>query len=349
MATKIFLDSFHLSTLESLAVKEGIINKVNTGEKLILSDYYSKKKLFEKSSILQTVTLYDKIEGAGTFLDFHPLRNENLIDEKSNLLTNEMHEFLTPEFQKNNIDEFNYISRLSLDYLRRYRNKVLTFPLNSEKNRFSKADVEKYGNIKINRILNGSELELRDYGIDDTVWYDQITSYIDVMLESFKIGMFFSISKGYYFTDCLISLDKRKVTFQNKVLNDINYIVRTNLTDEILFLPNPKTLKEALKMRESKEIKRFREVLGIWIDTIKSGNAKVEIKIRKDIAKANQELKTLESWRQYKESPINFWINSIGGHLPILGNVLTVVSMLGGIYEKWADKKYSWILALKKE
>ena len=66
---------------------------------------------------------------------------------------------------------------------------------------------------------------------------------------------------------------------------------------------------------------------------------KTEKIIKKDLKKANMEFKRLGKYREYKESKFHFWLNSIGGHIPIFSNILTVVEMGTGFYEKNANKK----------
>ena len=51
-------------------------------------------------------------------------------------------------------------------------------------------------------------------------------------------------------------------------IEDAYYIAETTLRDEILFLPQPESLDDVLRMREAKEIHRFRQVLPEWCDAI---------------------------------------------------------------------------------
>lgn len=70
----------------------------------------------------------------------------------------------------------------------------------------------------------------------------------------------------------------------------------------------------------------------------------MEKTIRKDVQKANRSLKHVERWRQYQSSPINFWLTSIGGHIPILSNVLTAIYTLGTLATDSIEHHNSWVL-----
>ena len=66
--------------------------------------------------------------------------------------------------------------------------------------------------------------------------------------------------------------------------------------------------------------------------------------MRSDIRKANRELTKLDEWRKYELSPFNFWLNAIGGHIPVLSNVLTVVNMCASMYSSKVESKHGWVM-----
>jgi len=169
--------------------------------------------------------------------------------------------------------------------------------------------------------------------------------YLTVLLMVFK-----SIQTDCVFTSAMKFHSSDIVNSKNiktYIAEDVDVIAKTLLKNEIAILPYPKNLNEVMKMREKKEIITFREVMSNWIETLHKGEQYLEPKLRKDIAKANKELKKLENWREYQFSPINFWINSIGGHIPILSNILTGIYTLTGVYEHISNKKYNWVMLLK--
>ena len=92
---------------------------------------------------------------------------------------------------------------------------------------------------------------------------------------------------------------------------------------------------------------RFREVLSAWCDTLSDSDTSAEKLIRKDVIKANKTLKWVTGWKEYVRSPWSFTINSIGGHIPIISNVITVINTIGELSEKYLYKRYNWVMLLK--
>ncbi|CAK8715487.1 hypothetical protein KKHLCK_04590 [Candidatus Electrothrix laxa] len=70
-----------------------------------------------------------------------------------------------------------------------------------------------------------------------------------------------------------------------KLIEDLYYYVKTNLTNEVVYLPAPKNLREVISLRNRPEIISFREVLSEWCHHLENGEFLLEKKIRKDIIK----------------------------------------------------------------
>ncbi len=131
-------------------------------------------------------------------------------------------------------------------------------------------------------------------------------------------------------------------------LEDLACVARAALRDEIRILPNPSSIREVVKLRKSPELHRFREVVSEWILTIQEGRVAAERRVRSDVALANKDLKGLESWAEYKSSPLAFWIYAIGGHIPVFSNVLTLVSTFGErAYSNWLSRRKKWAVLLR--
>ena len=62
---------------------------------------------------------------------------------------------------------------------------------------------------------------------------------------------------------------------------------------------------------------------------------------------ANDMLLMKNSLREYKRSPLNFWLSAIGGHIPLFSNIITIVRTVGGLYSKWSERKNNWILLVQ--
>jgi len=169
---------------------------------------------------------------------------------------------------------------------------------------------------------------------------DQILASLSVLFEQSLINSVQVISR----------FARKHPPVQNtqSTFDDIVCISQAMLRDEIRILPNPSCLKEVVELRQRSEIARFRDVVSEWFDTIQEGRVDIEKKIRRDIATANQDLRRLRSWQEYKESPIAFWINAIGGHIPLFSNLLTFISTFGDrAFSKWVTKKSGWAMLIQ--
>lgn len=117
--------------------------------------------------------------------------------------------------------------------------------------------------------------------------------------------------------------------------------------DEVSVVPNIDSLDNVLRLRDDKRIRNFREVLQVWAAELKTGQVSAEQKIRREIQKANQELKRLKNWRE------------IGGWITYLSLPISVASLLSGIPAGLGltplglatrigadllEKKYKWML-----
>lgn len=172
----------------------------------------------------------------------------------------------------------------------------------------------------------------------------ELGCYLETMIINLHFNLYQSTKNRNIFTSVLavdqnFRRDRRIVSPED----NLYYLAKTNFKDETRFLPNPETLDDVFRLRESKHIQRYREVFGNWIQVATEGNVRLEEKLRKDLAKANKEIKKLNKWREYKESEINFVINAVGGHVPLLSNFLTIINTVAHIYEQRMEQRHCWI------
>lgn len=173
---------------------------------------------------------------------------------------------------------------------------------------------------------------------------------ISPLLYYFLESTFLGLEDTFRISQCngaqIVSRFCRSVPASQSVhehLEELACIAQTMLQDEIRILPNPSSLHDVFELRQRAEIARFRNVVSEWIQTIQEGRVKAEARIRRDIATANRDLRRLRLYKDYKRSPIAFWINAIGGHIPIFSNILTFVSTFGEkALEKWTHKHSGW-------
>ena len=133
-------------------------------------------------------------------------------------------------------------------------------------------------------------------------------------------------------------------------ISDDYWVVVRVLLNEVRYLSAPKTVKEALSLRESREMRRLRSLLRTWAESVHKGDIAVEKKIRNDLGKASKELRRVGTYR------------SIAGMLAFLSLPVSVCEMflrlppsaslflntLGGAFEvnsritKWRNRWFIW-------
>jgi hypothetical protein len=68
--------------------------------------------------------------------------------------------------------------------------------------------------------------------------------------------------------------------------------------EEINVLPKLRTFQDVFRLRDDHRIHEFREALHNWSVEIKNGDPETEMSMRKEIRKANEELKKLGEWQK---------------------------------------------------
>ncbi|MEO0684764.1 MAG: hypothetical protein AAFY76_06860, partial [Cyanobacteria bacterium J06649_11] len=195
--------------------------------------------------------------------------------------------------------------------------------------------------------------DMIDYIMDDgeinkwnTSFFYFLKFYLDLVIDELIESLFFSskddIVSVNSFGDFTNSIDD-----VNSFNEELNYIINIDLIREANIFPCPEDFDDVLRFRESKDIIRFREVTSNWISSLKEGNEKIIFKVQKDLIKANKQLKNLSKWKEYKNSQISFWVNSVGGHIPLLSNFLTLVYTADHFISKKIEDKNNWILINK--
>ena len=353
---KVILDSNYTEQFEILCLREGWISKTKLGHEI---NYKSNGiRIYNKSKLLRFLTLCDTIDLSASKLDFSELKNVGLINKESKpLIPNRV----IDDFFKfeNNQHELESI----LIFLRNGKKVLLNSFIKSQRGKpFKESDIV--------HLINKEQLKRLKINIFESLYDDWVKSiekrnlirfrhgfggfrrhenlflqYLRMFLASFIIGLRFSINNQASFLSPVTFNDKRQYTHSvGKLRDNIQYVVRADLKNEMNILPAPQSINDVLRFREKEEIIRFREVLKQWLNSVHEGNQKLELKMRRDIGKANKELKRISKWKEFDKSQFNFWMNAAGGHIPIMSNVLTVINMIGGLYEKTGQKRNDWVL-----
>jgi len=337
-----YFDAKMWDSLVLLAAKEKIITRIegDTEDNDFVFKETKGKRVANKTEILRLITLFDKVECLDHSYDLSNLISEGLLDDNYSILYQfeKLHPNNTiPKDSKEKM-LLEYIKEQTIEIMIASKKHIITHLRNTyELKHFSKQELLFSFNESMKFYINFEEYHI---DVADPLFEDNL----DWFFRSIFVGIYKSMEENAIYSSSFKFETKSNIIAPKKIIDEVYYTAKTNFTDEIIYLPQPKTLKEALRIRNKKEIVRFREIFSNWTQVVKEGNEKLEIKIRKDIKKANREMNRLESIREFSKSPLNFWINAIGGHIPVLSNILTATSMFAGIYEKHSEKKNSWVL-----
>ena len=363
------LDSFMLQSFEQIGIEEGYIKKsVVMYGSVQKSDYIN----FNKRKILQNLTLFEDINISSSVYDLNNLTDYGLVNLK---FTNSDIPLFLSEVEHNNDEQkqkyklvYDFVFKVlednvnlvrksyllgRVDFFDRLGNflnpvyKYMPFKLIDEK-----VTVKDFKNILIH-FRNYLVMNKLEGYLNREMFFEKERHLIgpyfhiyDLILDFNKIYSNALDTNTTISNTCVdLNLDSNKVPILENTLS----LVKTKFTDEIKYLPYPKSLKEVIDIRNKPELKRFREVLNNWCLAFQEGDLIQEQKIRRDLKTVNRELKILESWKSYQDSEFNFWLTSVGGHIPILSNIITAVYTLGEITKKTLVKKTGWSVFINPE
>lgn len=348
MLKKCFLDTYYCDALALLLQNEG-----KTNEKYLTPFNGPETKLLK--NILRILVLYDKLDSSSfplspdSDLSLNYLKDNGIIDRKNHIegltIFDKSESYWTITDKKLAFAQ-NVSKHLILDSKKIIMSNFLyEYPKYNRpfsKNFVNANDLEEKYNIILdlhqNEIMEKRFLEREGNG------YSEFVNYLLILLSNIEKAVYFSSKEKMCYINSYISEQPSSRVLSDKVIEDIYYTVKINFNEDIVVLPDPSNLDDVLRMRENKDLKRFRKVMTGWMDAANEGNETMMKKIQKDIGKANKELKSLEKITVFKESPLCFWINSIGGHIPYLSNVITLLNTFEGIYNYTVHKRDDWLL-----
>ena len=129
----------------------------------------------------------------------------------------------------------------------------------------------------------------------------------------------------------------------NDLAEDIYHIVNVDMSQIVGSLPVPRTVQEAMRLRERPEIKSYRNIFLNWCDNMYKGDVPEAEYIKKDFDAAKKFF--LDKERRAKCCPtLRCACEIIGNQIPYLSNVMGVVSPLYNVYNSKLEEKYRWIL-----
>jgi hypothetical protein len=368
---KIILDKIHTEYLKLLLIREG---KTKTS---VTSLGIHRNKF--KTKLLQILTLYEQIDsnltqepkyfdGYNENFDWGFLKQNKLIGKQSNILDYYLRN--DGSYTGRHIDNLKCIRSTidtevmfrAISSFRLVKQKIISQFIEHARGKIWR--VFAYESYPIPRERLGQDFDKLISGVEIGYTFWDLTSkedlleeyslrqedgYFAVFLDEIFVDLYLNIKQNLEDGSHLLSALYNKSTNGTSVERNINpqegvlYVAKTNFLEEVRYLPYPENLFDVLKYRESKEIHRYREVFSGWLDEVNKNDGKAESKIRRDLALANKGLKRLDKVKEYKDSNLNFVVNSIGGHVPVLSNFLTILGTVGYVYQKRTEWKHSWI------
>lgn len=124
------------------------------------------------------------------------------------------------------------------------------------------------------------------------------------------------------------------------VLRDDTFaLFQVAVGDELGFAPRADTLQDVLRLREQKDVHRFRELIGQMNSAIKRSDESLLKEMRTEILNAKQKLKRIE----FVNSRPYVWATTLLGFVPILGQVLGATNLITYEVAELTKKRNNWI------
>jgi hypothetical protein len=156
------------------------------------------------------------------------------------------------------------------------------------------------------------------------------------------------------FISQIYDVERAFIYTPNRKLEDIRHIspeeittvIRVNLSDLVEFFPLPRTLEEAVELKNSPTMISFKNILSEWSGRLTSAD-NVEARIRKELRRANMDIKNLRQYKSLKENPIFFGIRVALGFIPFLSNIIPFFDIAEYVYERKVQKSTAWVVTPK--
>ena len=127
----------------------------------------------------------------------------------------------------------------------------------------------------------------------------------------------------------------------NLKVHDSFSLCQIAMNEELNYAPSVNTIDDVLRLRDHKSITRFRELLFEWCQQLPAGNIQVLNKIKRDIGKANRELRHLEKWKTVDRWL--FWVQLPTTLIPILSTIVTIASFTTHLWIERKEPVNSWV------
>ncbi|WP_018277573.1 hypothetical protein WKI13_13200 [Teredinibacter turnerae] len=324
---KAFLDSEHWSQFERMAISEGYICASIEGEPLdennSNTDYWTNSHNSISSDILIYLTLFDSIAGPETYFDLNNLSSLGIVNKEE--INADIENFIP-----------NQIYFEAAELIEKSKGNLIESII---------GDIRPAGKWRKTAIMNAVNVLL-----DDPIAFSRQMD-IDLSEMEYQVqrvylpvvkAIYSSANSGSTVVSRLASNSEPFPVEPIELVDELYYLVQTRLNDQVIYLPKPSSIDHALEVRNFPEMVDFRLILNEWIEYIRDGGDRGVEKIDADLKLANRSLRRIENIIEFQQSPINFWINTIGGHIPFVSNVITVANTFASGYSMYGQRKYRW-------
>lgn len=208
-------------------------------------------------------------------------------------------------------------------------------------------------------VINKDGEFLTDINLIKGHWYDFVFDYFKKSLagvtfevyaaeDSLIQGLYSSMTTDAVYASSFFRLHTSKQT--QPIVDDIYYLVETKLPNEANILPMPSTIDEALKMKNSPEMKSFRHVMSEWRYYYSTNEFGLAEKIQKDIVKANKQFERLERFKRFASSPYTQLVCLAGGCLPnpAIAYPIAFTGYIAPLIANAAQQKHIWAITTNR-
>lgn len=350
---KLFLDKHYKDILEYYCIRKGLISN---HEEVVPTPLEGIKKLFV------LLALFETVDSNSSICDYSRLIELGLVNEDCILkMNNDYISVNNDSYANSAIALLGLYKKDVIKYIKRKDRQISThhsvYKPNNKRTFYCASPTGKLLTLEddfLEIVEKCDECYSTSALFDDReagFFYDVfVNSPIELSIGSIKDnlveGLYFCEKMDMTYASSIFADSKNSLT--SKYLDELYYLVRTQLPPEINVLPMPQTLDEVIEMRKSPYLKSFRNVSNEWFSYIESGDINLALKIKNDIVKSNKMLAKLDRYKVFTTSPYYRVFNLIGGAIPILSTIMGVYSFLEPYAIESIQDKYGWSLVGKK-
>ena len=130
----------------------------------------------------------------------------------------------------------------------------------------------------------------------------------------------------------------------SKLIDDVYYIVNVEMSKLVASLPVPKTVYEALRLRNRDEIKSYRTIFLKWANHLYNGEIDEAEYIKKDFDAANKYFEKKQIAQEKQKSLLRCTFEAVGNQIPYISNIAGVVSPFISRQNVLEEERHKWLL-----